>query len=53
MEVFPAALDKALTKDEPEWRQLIFDNIRDNILRWHYQEHPSLHYSIPESLYKK
>jgi hypothetical protein len=53
MEVFPAALDKALTKDEPEWRQLIFDNIRDNMLRWHYQEQPSLHYSIPENLYKK
>lgn len=53
MEVFPAALDKALTKDEPEWRQLIFENIRDNILRWHYQEQPSLHYSIPENLYKK
>lgn len=53
MEVYPACLDKALNRDEPEWRQLIFENIRDNILRWHYQEKPSLEYSIPDSLYKK
>lgn len=53
MEVYPATLDKFLANDETEWRRLIFENIRDNILRWHYQEQPTLRYSIREELYKK
>ena len=53
MEVYPALLDKELSKDEPEWRRLIFENIRDNIFRWHYQDQPTLHYTIPEKLYQK
>lgn len=53
MEVYPACLDKSLNRDEPEWRGLIFENIRDNILRWHYQEKPTLDYSISENLYRK
>lgn len=53
MEVFPAMLDQSLTNDGPEWRKLIFDNICDNILRWHYKDHATLEYIIPETLYKK
>jgi hypothetical protein len=53
MEVYPATSEKSLTKDEPEWRQLIFENIRDNILRWNFHEHPSLQYSIPKELYMR
>jgi hypothetical protein len=53
MEVYPESSDKVLNKDEPEWRQLIFENIRDNILRFYFQEKPTLEYIIPEKLYKK
>lgn len=52
IEVYPALSEKAFANDGPEWRQLIFENIRDNILRWHYEDKPSLNYSIPEKLYK-
>ena len=53
MEVYPERLDKVINKDEPEWRQLIFENIRDNILRFYFREEPTLDYFIPEELYKK
>ena len=53
MEVYPALLDKEFANDGPEWRRLIFENIRDNILRWNFHEKPNLSYSIKECLYKK
>ena len=51
MEVYPATSEKELSNDKVLWRQEIFEHIRDNILRLHYEVKPSLDYSIPEEMY--
>ena len=53
MEAYPQTSDKAFTNDGVDWRRLIFENIRDSILRLYYEETPSLEYVIPEEMYKK
>ena len=52
MEVYPQTTDKEFSNDNVDWRRLIYENIRDSILRLHYEEKTSLDYTIPEEMYK-
>ncbi len=53
MEVYPPMSQQELEDDKPSWRKRIFNQIRDSILCYQYNEKPPIDYIIPKNMYIK